>query len=205
MVAALSTTIHREEANPMAQPMSVLGIDLATRAFHGVGMDDSGPAVLRKRLARRALLPLRAKVPPLRLGMAARGSAHDWARQLREPGHDVRLSAPPFSTASVQSPKNAAREAEASGAAVTRPTMRFVPVTRAEQQDLQALHRARERLIKARPAVVHESRGLRSEAGMIVPQRLATFRALIADKRHEEQAKRRSAGSTPRLMTARAG
>jgi transposase len=205
MVAALSTTIHREGANPMAQPLSVLGIDLATQVFHGVGMDDSGPAVLRKRLARRAVLPFRAKVPPLRLGMAARGRAPDWARQLRQHGHDVRLSAPPFSTASVQSPKNAARAAAASGAAVTRPTMRFGPVTRAEPQDLQALHRARERRSKARPAVVPESRGLLSAAGMIVPHRRATFRALIADKRHEEQAKRRSAGSTPRLLTARAG
>jgi transposase len=53
--------------------------------------------------------------------------------------------------ASVKSPKNDTRDAEAICEAVTRPTMRFVPITRVEQ-DRQALHRVRERLIKARTA-----------------------------------------------------
>jgi transposase len=173
----------------MAQHMSVLGIDIAKQVFHVVGRDDSGPVVLRKRLARRTLLPFVANVPPLRIGMEACGSAHYWARQCREHGHDVRLIAPPFITADVKSPKNDARDAEAICEAVTRPTMRVVPIKRVEQQDLQALPRVRERLIKARTALVHEIRGLLSEDGMILPQRLAKFRALIADKRHEEQAK----------------
>jgi transposase len=189
MVAASSTTIHREEASPMAQQMSVLGIDIAKQVFHVVGMDDSGHVVLRKRLARSALLSFIANVPPLRIGMEACGSAHYWARQFREHGHDVRLIAPQFIKAYMKSPKNDARDAEAICEAVTRPTMRFVPVKRVEQQDLQALHRVRERLIKARTALVNEIRGLLGEYGIILPQRLAKFRALIADKLHEEQAK----------------
>ena len=82
----------------MAQHMSVLGIDIAKPVFHVVGMDDSGHVVLRKRLARRTVLTFLAKVPPLRIGMEACGSAHAWARQLREHGHDVRLIAPHVST-----------------------------------------------------------------------------------------------------------
>ena len=120
----------------MAQHMSVLGIDIAKQVFYVVGMDASGRVVLRKRLARRTLLTFMAHVPPLRIGMETCGSAHYWARRFREHGHDVRLIAPQFVKASVKSSKNDARDAEAIREAVTRPTMRFVPITRVEQQDL---------------------------------------------------------------------
>jgi transposase len=172
----------------MAQTISVLGIDIAKLVFHVVGMDDAGHVVLRKRLARSALLTFIAKLPPLRIGMEACGSAHYWAR-FREHGHDVRLIAPQFVKAYVKSPKNDARDAEAICEAVTRPTMRCVPIKRVEQQDLQALHRIRERLIKARTALVHEIRGLLNEYGIVLPQSMAKFRALIVDKLEDDQAK----------------
>ena len=173
----------------MAQAITVLGIDLAKLVFHVVGMDDAGHVILRKRLTRSALLSFIANLPPLRIGMEACGSAHYWARQFREHGHDVRLIAPQFIKAYVKSPKNDARDAEAICEAVTRPTMRFVPIKRVEQQDLQALHRIRERLIKARTALVNEIRGLLSEYGIILPQRLTKFRALIVEKLEADQAK----------------
>jgi transposase len=195
MVAVSWTTIHPEEAGLMAQTITVLGIDIAKQVFHIVGMDDSGHVVLRKRLARSALLPFIANVPPVRIGMEACGSAHYWARRFREHGHDVRLIAPQFVKAYVKSPKNDARDAEAICEAVTRPTMRFVPIKRVEQQDLQALHRIRERLIKARTALVNEIRGLLSEYGIILPQSLAKFRALIVEKLEDEQAKLTALGT----------
>jgi transposase len=173
----------------MAQAITVLGIDLAKLVFHVVGMDDAGHVILRKRLTRRALLSFIANLPPRRIGMEACGSAHYGARQFREHGHDVRLIAPQFIKAYVKSPKNDARDAEAICEAVTRPTMRFVPIKRVEQQDLQALHRIRERLIKARTALVNEIRGLLSEYGIILPQRLTKFRALIVEKLEADQAK----------------
>jgi transposase len=70
----------------------------------------------------------------------------------------------------VKSRKRAARDAEAICEAVTRPTMRFVPIKRVEQQDLQAQHRIRERLMKARTTLVNEIRGLLSEYGMVLPK-----------------------------------
>ena len=88
----------------------------------------------------------------------------------------------------MKSPKNDARDAEAICEAVTRPTMRFVPITRVEQQDLQALHRVRERLMKARTALVHEIRGLLSEYGLILPQGITTCRTLVVKKLEAEQA-----------------
>jgi transposase len=71
MVAASLTTIHPEEAGPMAQTITVLGIDIGKLVFHVVGMDDSGHVVLRKRLARSELLTFIANLPPLRIGMEA--------------------------------------------------------------------------------------------------------------------------------------
>src|SRR5262245_50565203 len=189
MVAIALATIYPEEASSMAQTISALGIDIAKLVFHIVGMDDSGHVVLRKRMARSELLHFIATLPPALIGMEACGSAHYWARCFREHGHDVRLIAPQFIKAYVKSPKNDARDAEAICAAVTRPTMRFVPIKRVEQQDLQALHRVRERLIKARTALVNEIRGLLNEYGIVLPQSITKFRALIVDKLTEEQGK----------------
>jgi transposase len=173
----------------MAPTISVRGIAIAKLVFHVVGMDDSGPVVLRQRIARRAWLTFMANVPPLRIGMEACGSAHDWARCVRDHGHDVRWLAPPFVKAYGKSPKHDAREAEAIGEAVPRPTRRVVPITRVEPQDLQARHRIRERLINARTALVNAIRGLLNADGMVLPPRMATCRALIVDKRETDQAK----------------
>jgi transposase len=72
--------------------------------------------------------------------------------------------------------------------AVTRPTMRFVPVKQLEQQDLQALHRVRERLIKARTALVNEIRGLLGEYGMVLPQGMSKFRTAVVHALEDPQA-----------------
>ena len=172
----------------MAQTISVLGIDIAKLVFHVVGMDNAGHMVLRKHLARSELPRFIANMPPLRIGMEACGSAHYWARRFRAHGHDVRLIAPHVIKASVKSPKHDARDAEAICEAVTRPTMRFVPIKRVEPQDLQALHRVRERLIKARTALVNEIRGLLHEYGIILPQGITKFRRLIVQRLEADQA-----------------
>jgi transposase len=172
----------------MARTIHILGIDIAKLVFHVVGMDDSGHVVLRKRIARSELLTFIANVPPLRIGMEACGSAHYWARCFREYGHDVRLIAPQFVKAYLKSPKNDARDAEAICEAMTRPTMRFVPIKQLEQQDLQALHRVRERLVKARTALVNEIRGLLSEYGIVLPQGMTKFRTAIARQLEDAQA-----------------
>jgi Transposase len=143
--------MHSEEAGPMAQQISILGIDIAKLVFHIVGMDDTGHVVLRKRLTRGELLPFIAKLSPLRIGMEACGSAHYWARCFREHGHEVRLIAPQFVKAYVKSPKHDARNAEAICEALSRPTMRFAPI-----KDLQipcSLSRAYDRRSPFREAL----------------------------------------------------
>lgn len=169
--------------------VSVLGIDLAKQIFHVVGMDDAGTVVLRKRLPRSALMPFIAQMPPVVIGMEACGGAHYWARRFREHGHTGKLMAPQFVKPYVKSNKHDMADAEAIGEAVTRPTMRFVPIKELTQQDIQALHRVRERLVKARTALINEIRGLLHEYGIILPKGVVKLRQALPDTLEQEQAK----------------
>jgi len=173
----------------MVQQTSVLGIDLAKQIFHVVGMDDTGNVVLRKRLPRSALMSFIAQTPPVVIGMEACGGAHYWARRFREHGHTVKLMAPQFVKPYVKSNKHDMADAEAIGEAVTRPTMRFVPIKEIAQQDLQALHRVRERLVKARTALINEIRGLLGEYGIVLPKGITQFRHALLSTLEQEQAK----------------
>jgi len=173
----------------MKPELSVVGIDLAKSIFHLVGMDERGKIILRKRLARGEVLPFMAQLPRVLVGMEACGGAHYWARQLRAQGHEVKLMAPQYVKPYVKTNKNDLRDAEAIAEAVTRPSMRFVPIKNIEQQDLQALHRVRERLMGARTALVNEIRGLLAEYGIVLPTGVNAFRNALAAKLEAEHAK----------------
>jgi transposase len=173
----------------MKQELSTVAIDLAKKVFHLVGTDTTGNILWRKRLSRHALMPFIAQLPPVLIGIEACGGAHDWARRFREHGHEVKLMAPQFVKPYVKSNKNDTRDAEAIAEAVTRPTMRFVPVKDVEQQDIQALHRIRERLIGERTALVNEVHGLMNEYGMVIPKGVPKFRQAVVDKLESEKDK----------------
>jgi len=173
----------------MEQKLSALGIDIAKQVFHLVGMDAHGTIVVRKRLYRAQVLVFIAQLPPTCMGMEACGGAHYWARRFREHGHEVKLMAPQFVAPYRKANKNDMRDAEAIAEALTRPTMRFVPVKSVAQQELQALHRVRERLMKARTALINETRGLLLEYGIVVPQGATTFRKHVLEKLATEDAK----------------
>jgi transposase len=173
----------------MKQKFSVLGIDIAKQVFHLVGMNEQGTILLRKRLYRAQVMTFIAQLPPMLIGMEACGGAHYWARRFQEHGHEVKLMAPQFVTPYRKANKNDMRDAEAIAEAVTRSTMRFVPIKSVDQQDLQALHRVRERLMKARTALINETRGLLHEYGIIVPQGASTFRKHVLEKLANEATK----------------
>ena len=48
--------------------------------------------------------------------------------------------------------------------------MRFVPVKAEAQLDVQTLHRARERLVAERTALINQLRALPLERGLVLPQ-----------------------------------
>jgi transposase len=173
----------------MKRDISVVGIDIAKRVFHLVGMDERGKIVMRKRCSRGEVLPLLANLGPTTIGMEACGGAHYWARRLREQGHEVKLMAPQFVKPYVKSNKNDMRDAEAIAEAVTRPSMRFVPIKDVAQQDIQALHRVRERLVTARTALVNEMHGLLAEYGIVLPKGMAKFRQALMSTLEAEHTK----------------
>ena len=173
----------------MTPELSVVGLDLAKNVFHIVGMDERGTIILRKRLARSEVMPCMAPLSRVLVGMEACGGAHYWARQLREQGHEVKLMAPQYVKPYVKTNKNDLRDAEAIAEAVTRPSMRFVPIKTVAQQDIHALHRVRERLIGARTALINAIRGLFAEYGIVLPVGVKAFRKSVVETLDTQQAK----------------
>src|SRR5205809_7726515 len=152
--------------------ISIVGLDLAKNVFQVHGVDASGGVVLRRQLRRGAVEKFFAQLPPCTVGVEACGSAHHWARVIGRYGHQVRLMPPAYVKAYVKRNKNDGRDAEAICEAVSRPSMRFVPVKDAEQQSVLMLHRARSLLVRQRTMLVNALRAHMAEFGIIAPQGL---------------------------------
>ena len=150
--------------------ITTAGIDLAKNVFQVHGVDERGKAVVQKRLRRKQVLIFFAQLPPCLVGMEACGGAHYWARKLQAQGHTVKLMAPQFVKPYVKANKTDVADAEAICEAVTRPTMRFVPIKNAEQQAILSVHRARQGFVRARTAQANQIRGLLAEYGITLPQ-----------------------------------
>jgi transposase len=148
--------------------LTTIGLDLAKNVFQVHGTDERGKAMLRKTLKRGEVAKFFANLPACLIGMEACASAHFWARKLTGLGHTVKLMAPQFVKPYVKTNKNDARDAEAICEAVSRPSMRFVPVKTVEQQELLGLHRARQGFVAARTAQANQIRGLLSEYGVVI-------------------------------------
>lgn len=161
--------------------ITTIGIDLAKRVFHIHGVDERGNTVLRKKLMRDQVLPFMEKLEPCVVGIEACGGAHYWAREIGGLGHQVKLMAPQFVKPYVKGNKDDRADAAAICEAVSRPSMRFVPVKTTDQQDIQMIHRIRSRLVKSRTALGNEIRGLLGEYGIIIPKSLAALRKRLPE------------------------
>jgi len=158
---------------------SIIGLDTAKNVFQIHGVDSTGKVSLRKRLRRGQLTDFFANLPECVVGLEATQGAHYWARVLGTFGHTVRLVAPQFVKPYLKSQKNDANDAAAICEAVGRPHMHFVPGKTVEQQDLQALHRVRSRLIGCRTQLSNQVRGLLAEYGIVLPQHLSYLKKAL--------------------------
>lgn len=156
--------------------ITALGIDIAKNVFELHGVNERGKVVLKKSLTRKKLVEFMAQLPPCLVGIEACGGSHHWGRTLSKMGHTVKLMNPQFVKPYVKSNKNDSHDAEAICEAVTRPNMRFVAIKNIEQQDIQAIHRIRERLVHNRTALINQIRGLLAEYGIIIPQGVSYVR-----------------------------
>jgi hypothetical protein len=127
--------------------ITVVGIDIGKNSFHIVGHDERGAIVLRQKWSRGQVEARFANLPRCLIGMEACVGAHHLSRKLNSLGHDARLMPAKYVRPYSKGQKNDFRDAEAIAEAVQRPTMKFVATKTADQLDLQALHRVRERLV----------------------------------------------------------
>jgi transposase len=150
--------------------IAVIGIDLGKNICSLAGLDGSGQVVVRRRVRRENVFKIVFQLKPETVAMEACGGAHHLGRLLRDAGFEVRLMSPEYVRPYVKAQKNDDRDAEAIAEAATRPTMRFVELKSAEQLDMQVLHRARDRLVAERTALINQLRAVLMERGIVVPQ-----------------------------------
>jgi len=150
--------------------IATIGLDLAKNVFQVHGIDANGKVLVRRKLRRAEVLEFFAKASPCLVGMEACATAHYWAREIAKLGHEVRLIPPAYVKPYVKRNKTDAADAEAIAEAVTRPTMRFVPVKSAAQQAALMLHRVRELLVRQRTMLATAIRAHLAEFGIIAPQ-----------------------------------
>ena len=147
--------------------VSTIGLDIAKSVFQVHGVDADGAVVMRKRIGRAKVLEFFAALPPCVVGIEACPSAHHWSRKLRALGHTVRLMPPSYVKAYLKRSKNDANDAAAICEAVTRPSMRFVPIKSEQQQSGLMLHRSRQLLVRQRTMIANAIRGHMAELGII--------------------------------------
>ena len=147
--------------------VSTIGLDIAKSVFQVHGVDADGAVVIRKRISRAKVLEFFAAVPPCLVGVEACPSAHHWSRKLQAFGHTVKLMPPSYVKAYLKRSKNDANDAAAICEAVTRPSMRFVPIKSEQQQSGLMLHRSRRLLVRQRTMLSNAIRGHLAELGII--------------------------------------
>jgi transposase len=157
--------------------IAVIGIDIGKNSFHIVGQDQRGAIVLRQKWSRGQVQARLANLPSCLIGMEACVGAHHLSRKLQMLGHDARLMPAKYVRPYSKGQKNDFRDAEAIAEAVQRPSMKFVATKTADQLDLQALHRVRERLVSQRTGIINQIRAFLLERGVPVRQGLRFLRA----------------------------
>src|SRR5512143_1330731 len=157
--------------------ITAVGIDIGKNSFHIVGQDDRGAIVLRQKWSRGQVEARFANMPPCLIGMEACVGAHHLSRKLKALGHDARLMPAKYVRPYSKGQKNDFRDAEAIAEAVQGPTMKFVATKTADQLDLQALHRVRERLVSQRTGIINQIRAFLLERGIAVRQGQRFLRA----------------------------
>jgi transposase len=143
--------------------------------------------MVRRRLWRSGVIAYFRSLGPCLVGMEACATAHYWARELTALGHTVKLMPPAYVKAYVKRNKNDAADAAAICEAVTRPSMRFVPVKDAEQQSVLMLHRARSLLVRQRTMLVNALRAHMAEFGIVAPQGLRHVGILTKTIAHQQE------------------
>ncbi len=158
-----------------------VGVDIAKSVFHIHAVDRFGTRQWKGKYSRTAWLKaIVDKVPQgAEVAMEACGSSHYWGRELQKLGYKVKIIHAQFVKPYVKSNKNDAIDAEAICEAMSRPNMRFVSVKSSKQQDIQSIHRIRDKLMVQKASKANQIRGLVSEYGLVAPVGINKLREAI--------------------------
>ncbi|HFF8588118.1 TPA: IS110 family transposase, partial [Raoultella ornithinolytica] len=146
--------------------VSLIGIDLGKNSFHVHCQDAAGKALSRKKFTRAKLFEFLANCPSATVVMEACAGAHYIARKVSNMGHKPKLISPQFVRPFVKSNKNDFVDAEAICEAASRPSMRFVAPRTESQQEILALHRVRESLVRDKVKTTNQMHAFLLEFGI---------------------------------------
>lgn len=161
---------------------TIIGMDISKYSFELWGTDERGHHTLHKRLHRDKVNLFFTHLPRCTVALESCSGSQHWARQLKDLGHEVMLIPAQHVVAFRKGAKNDRNDAEAIAEAAARPSMRTVPIKSTDQQDLQAIHRVRERLVHHRTALINELRGLLLEYGIVCAKGVTRFLSWLRDE-----------------------
>lgn len=163
-----------------------IGLDTSKYVFQVHGVNAAEERALCKRVQRGQFEKFFGALAPTTIAIEACGASHHWARVLQSLGHEVKLIPAQYVKPYVKRNKNDAADAEALCEAMSRPTMRFVPVKTPEQQAALMLIGVRDRLIRSRTQLTNAIRGYAAEFGVTVAKGFAHLSGLLARLQADE-------------------
>ena len=161
--------------------IETLGVDIAKNVFQLHGVNRNGRVILKRRVMRDQLVAVLTQIERCTVVIEACTGAFYWARKFEALGHQVKIISPQYVKPFVRRQKNDGNDAEAICTAARQPHITFVPKKTIEQQDIQALHRARQRMVNHRTAVVSQIRGLLLDRGFATAKSITRARRAIPE------------------------
>lgn len=166
--------------------ITILGIDLAKNTFQLIGVDKHHKPMMKKRCSREKLIEVVSNLASCTIYMESCGTSNHWGREFRKMGHIPKLISPQHVTPYVANHKNDYKDTEAIIEAGTRPRTKFVQIKTLEQQDMQSIHRVRDRLVSNRICLSNQIRGLLLEYGVVIPKGFVYLKSKIIELLKEE-------------------
>jgi len=160
--------------------INTVGVDLAKNIFHLHIQDPKGYVLQKLKLGRSQFNHFLATTPASQVVFESCATSHYWGRTAIRHGHQARLIHPGYVKPYLKTNKNDFNDAEAICEADSRPTMRYVNIKTIEQQDIQLLHRVREKAVQQRTALANQIRGQLLEYGIAVPKGISQIRTRLA-------------------------
>jgi transposase len=156
-----------------------IGMDTSKSVFQLHGVDQNEVVAVRRQFRRAEMIRYFEKLPPTLVAIESCGSAHHWGRLLQSFGHEVKLIPPQYVKPYVKRGKNASASVASLCEAVTRPSMRFVPIKSCERQAACMLMTVRERLVSVKSQLSNAFRSYAAEFGIVGPAGRQNVTALI--------------------------